>query len=44
MEKRMKSGFSFLILGAKVLVPAFPAARCTDCIAGVTVHAYFYIE
>jgi hypothetical protein len=48
-EKRignMENGlrFSFLVLGAQVLVTAFAAAGCADRVACVTVHAYFYVE
>jgi hypothetical protein len=40
--KRLR--FSFLVLGAQVLVAALTAGGCADCIACVTVHAYFHVE
>lgn len=39
-----KLRFSFLVLGAQVLVTALAAACCADCIACVAVHAYFHVE
>lgn len=42
LRKRLR--FPFLVLGAKVLVTAFAAAGCADCIACVTVHAYFDVK
>jgi len=36
--------FAFLVLGTQVLVTALAAAGCTDCVASVTVHAYFHVE
>jgi len=36
--------FAFLVLWAQVLVTAFAAAGCADCVACVTVHAYFHVE
>jgi hypothetical protein len=36
--------FSFFVLGAQVLITALAAGCCADCIACVTVHAYFHIE
>ncbi len=39
-----KLRFSFLVLRAQVLVAALAAGGCADCIACVTVHAYFHVE
>jgi hypothetical protein len=39
-----KLRFSFFILGAQVLVTAFAATGCADCIAGIAMHTYFHIE
>ena len=36
--------FSFLVLRAKILVTAFAATGCADCIAGIAMHTYFYIK
>jgi len=36
--------FAFLVLGTQVLVTALAAAGCADCIACVTVHAYFHVK
>jgi hypothetical protein len=36
--------FALLVLGAQVLVTALAAAGCADCIACVTVHAYFHVK
>jgi hypothetical protein len=36
--------FSFLVLGAQVLVPALAARGGTDCVPCVAVHADLYIE
>ena len=39
-----KLRFSFLILGAEVLVTAFAATGCADRIAGIAMHTYFHVE
>jgi len=36
--------FSLFVLGAQVLVTALAAAGCADCIAGVAMHTYLYVE
>jgi hypothetical protein len=41
---RIKLCFSFLVFGAKILVTALTATGCANCIAGVAMHTYFYIE
>jgi hypothetical protein len=44
---RKRSGklcFSFLVLGAKILVTTLAAAGRADCITGIAMHTYFHIE
>jgi hypothetical protein len=43
-KKKKKLRFSFLILGAEVLVTAFAATGCADRIAGIAMHTYFHVE
>ncbi len=43
-SERKKLCFSFLVLGAKILVATLAAAGSADCIAGVAMHTYFHVE
>ena len=43
-QRREKLCFSFLVLGAKILVTTLAAAGRADCITGIAMHTYFHIE
>ncbi len=43
-QRRKRLGFSFLVLGAKILVTTLAAAGRADCITGIAMHTYFHIE
>jgi hypothetical protein len=36
--------FALFVFGPQVLVTALAATGCTDCIAGIAMHAYFHVE